>query len=192
MKKPTSSKRPRLSPSKTDLPCIPLKRVNYFAGQLPSADDFRAEQDYHLAKHRRHNRLCHGSGVVQGLQVSVANDTPGPTINVEPGFALDPFGNEIQLCNPVKLRLRELRTPIYVFIRFTECPADPVPSLPGSTGGEGQGEGALRQMEVHGRENRSPPRLKTCDWIGRSVIKKSGLDNACSLSLGSSDNGYGG
>ena len=139
MKKPTASKRHRLSARKTVVPCQLMKRVNYFTGQLLSADDFTAEQDYHLEKHRRHNRLSHGFGVVQGLEVSVANNMADPTVIVDPGFAFDPFGNEIQLCSQVRLQLRVLRTPIYVMIRFTEKPADPVPTTPTPGGGEDGG-----------------------------------------------------
>jgi len=44
-----------------------LRRVNYFAGRLLTAEDFRAEQEYHREKSRRHNRRLHGSGVASGL-----------------------------------------------------------------------------------------------------------------------------
>lgn len=139
MKKTIANRSHRLSVRKNVVPCQPLKRVNYFTGQLLLANDFTAEQDYHLEKHRRHNRLCHGFGVVQGLKVSVANNTAGPTVIVDPGFAFDPFGNEIQLCSQVRLQLRELQTPIYVLIRFAENPTDPVPTIPAPTGGEDGG-----------------------------------------------------
>ena len=139
MKKPTLGKGPKLSVRETVVPCQPLKRVSYFTGQMLSADDFTAEQDYHLNQHRRHNRLCHGVGVVQGLKVSVAKDSSGGAVVVEPGFAIDPVGNEIQLCDPVRLPLGACRVPIYVLLRFKEISTNPVPAPTGSTGGEEDG-----------------------------------------------------
>jgi hypothetical protein len=128
MNKPNDGNRPRSSMGKPGWPCHPLNRVHYFRGQLLTADDFTAEQNYHLEKHRRHNRMCHGSGVVQGLQVSVTQESNGCMVIVSPGFAIDPLGNEIQLCADIRLRLREPSTPTYVVIRFKECPTDPVPA----------------------------------------------------------------
>ena len=74
-----------------------LSRPRYFDGQLLTANDFRAEQDYFLEKNRRHNRSLHGCGTVWGLEVSVAEgDIPGgQVVVVNPGFAIDRNGNEI-------------------------------------------------------------------------------------------------
>ena len=38
----------------------PLLRLRYFPGQLMTADDMRAEQEFLLKKARRHNRFLHG------------------------------------------------------------------------------------------------------------------------------------
>ena len=46
-------------------------RVRYYAGQLLTARDFQAEQDYVRARHRIHNRWLLGAGVVSGLRVTV-------------------------------------------------------------------------------------------------------------------------
>jgi hypothetical protein len=105
----------------------PVKRINYFTGQILSADDFKAEQDYHKRNQRRHNLHCHGFGVVQGLKVSAVKENAGWTVVIEPGFALDSAGNEIQLCMKVTLRLPESETAIQVGIRFSERLCDPVP-----------------------------------------------------------------
>ncbi len=104
-----------------------MKRPNYFAGQLLSADDFTAEQEYQRGKQRRHNLFCHGLGVVQGLQVSSVNENAGWMVVVEPGVAIDPLGNEIQLCNSVKFRLPKSHSAIEVGIRFSERFCEPVP-----------------------------------------------------------------
>ncbi len=74
-----------------------LRRVNYFAGRLLSADDFRAEQEYHREKSRLHNRRLHGSGVASGLTVSLAGGSSRPVIAVKPGVGIDPAGNELEL-----------------------------------------------------------------------------------------------
>jgi hypothetical protein len=104
-----------------------MNRPNYFTGRLLTADDLQAEQEYHMGMRRRHNLLCHGFGVVQGLKVSTAKDDAGWTVSVDPGFALDAAGNELQLCTQVKLHVPELRTPIQVCIRFVERLSEPVP-----------------------------------------------------------------
>lgn len=69
-----------------------LQRVNFLDGQLLTAGDLRDEQAYQLEKHRLHNRLFHGSGVVSGLEVAQAG---GTKVLVQPGVALDGLGREI-------------------------------------------------------------------------------------------------
>lgn|SRR5882724_1505228 len=104
-----------------------MKRPNYFTGQVLSADDFIAEQDYHRGKQRRHNLLCHGFGVIQGLKVSTVNKNRGSTVVIEPGFAIDDTGNQIQLCARVEFDLPKSQTAIQVGIRFSERFCEPVP-----------------------------------------------------------------
>ncbi len=110
-----------------------MKRPNYFTGQLLSADDFTAEQDYHRGKQRRHNLLCHGFGVVQDLKVSTVNENRGSTVVVEPGFAIDRTGNEIQLCTRVEFHLPKSPTAIQVGIRFSERFCEPAPIVSDAT-----------------------------------------------------------
>jgi hypothetical protein len=105
----------------------PPKRNNLFAGRLLSADDLTAEQDYFLGRHRRHNRLLHGSGVVEGLDVSVTIGTAAPSITVGPGYALDPLGNEICVCTATILPLPPRDTSHFVVVGYRECLTDPVP-----------------------------------------------------------------
>jgi hypothetical protein len=106
--------------SKTAFCEHPIERPNYYAGQLLTADDLRAEQDYHIEKHRRHNLLCHGFGVVEGLKVSTVKETAASKVIIEPGSAIDLAGNEIQLCATLKLQLPESPDVIQVGIRFAE------------------------------------------------------------------------
>ena len=73
-----------------------MKRIHYFAGQLLSAADFQAEQDYHLGKQRQLNLQGYGAGVVSGLRATVAPDG----VHLSPGMAIDQIGNEIVLADP--------------------------------------------------------------------------------------------
>jgi hypothetical protein len=59
--------------------------------------DLNNEQSYLLAKNRLHNRFLHGWGVVCGMQV-VCGECPG-WVTVKTGYALDPCGNDIIVCN---------------------------------------------------------------------------------------------
>jgi hypothetical protein len=110
-----------------------LKRVNYHMGQLLTVEDFKQEQEYHLEKHRRHNRCLHGCGIVCGLEVS----TEGNAICVGPGFALDCCGNEIWVHQAPELRMPQGENAIYVGIRYAEKKTDPAP-LPGTPAAEGE------------------------------------------------------
>jgi hypothetical protein len=40
-----------------------FQRPHFFSGQLLTAEDLEQEQDYFLARSRRHNRFLHGWGV---------------------------------------------------------------------------------------------------------------------------------
>lgn len=115
----------------------PIARLNYFAGRLLSVSDFTSEQNYHRDKQRRHNLHCHGVGVVRGLKVSVVRKKSGWRVAIEPGVAIDPAGNEIELCTTAQLQLPKSPAAIQVGIRFAERLGAPVPSssdpaLPGS------------------------------------------------------------
>lgn len=76
-------------------------RVNYHIGMLLGTDDFEHEQGYHRAKLRRHNRELHGWGIARGLEV----EADAGMVVVQPGFALDPNGEEIWIQSPVSLTL---------------------------------------------------------------------------------------
>jgi hypothetical protein len=96
----TSNKPPRTPamgcscPACTGLAC--LERPRFFAGQLLSETDFNSEIDYALAKQRLHNRYLHGPGTVCGLEV-VCSNCEGQVI-IKPGYAIDPCGNDIIVC----------------------------------------------------------------------------------------------
>jgi hypothetical protein len=134
-------------------------RTRFFPGLLLGSNDLTQEQTYFLEKHRRHNRLLHGWGVVCGARVR-----PGQgacEIIIEPGYILGPFGDEILIdeyvtvdlcregldgnaispcgdaldpwCSEVRVD-RQAGQTLYVAIRYDECQTRPVRSGAGSCG----------------------------------------------------------
>jgi hypothetical protein len=101
-----------------------LERVNYFQGQLLSAADLQVEQEYFLARLRRHNRYMLGWGVVSGLTVTTASSTE---VVVEPGLAIDCVGNEIHMCAEVRLPVARVPDTQFVVIRYAETKTSPIP-----------------------------------------------------------------
>lgn len=69
-------------------------RPNYYNTQLLVADDFLAEQNYHIKARQRHNLKLHGVGIVKGLEVCYQSDI---SVTVQPGYAIDGIGREIFL-----------------------------------------------------------------------------------------------
>jgi hypothetical protein len=106
-----------------------LIRNRFFTGKLLTADDFEQEQSYHLARHRRHNRLIHGVGIVRGLGVSVEQRPSGgdPMVVVSPGVAISPDGEELVVCEPVTRDVCHGVSPCYLTLAFIEQPVDPTP-----------------------------------------------------------------
>jgi hypothetical protein len=123
--------------------CLP-PRVNYFDGQLLAADDFRQEQTYFRARLRRRNRLLHGVGIVSGLQVSVGKDNQGQSVTVQPGFALDSRGEELEVCTPRLLTLPVTGKSLLVQLLFAEKPTSPVPVV---TSGDATTEQQFSRVE---------------------------------------------
>ncbi len=102
-----------------------LRRPHYFEGQLLTAATLRLEQDYLHEKSQLHNRLLHGWGVVDGLDVQ----SSAGTISIRPGVALDPAGNTIVLRSPRPLIVPASATAqasMFVVIRYAEQLVEPV------------------------------------------------------------------
>src|SRR4051812_34734712 len=72
-----------------------VKRVRYFERQLLTASDFVTEQEYHRRVQHTHNRLLHGWGVAEGLEVTTA--AGGQEVLVEAGVAFDANGRMVVL-----------------------------------------------------------------------------------------------
>jgi hypothetical protein len=132
--------------------------VKYFNRMLLTAEDMRTDQDFVLQKLRRHNRFLHGFGVVCGLDVSAAPTAEQPwRVQVNGGYALGPFGDEIFVGQPVFMDLATcgpgtVTNPceptmmvtqtaaaapeIFLAIKYAECRARPVLAMPGGCGCE--------------------------------------------------------
>jgi hypothetical protein len=81
-------------------------RVRYFNGQLLSPADFEHEQNYTRTKHRRHNLLLHGTGIVSGLDVSLEPQPNGDLLAVvSPGLGIGPDGEELVVCERLTNKL---------------------------------------------------------------------------------------
>lgn len=101
-----------------------FKRARYFHGMLLSDRDFRDEQSYHREKRKLANKMLHGWGIVCGLGLEWEEGKKW--ITVTPGMALDCHGNEIMVCDPVKLDLDALLCPP----RTATLPEDPCREVP--------------------------------------------------------------
>lgn len=70
-----------------------LERTRFFPRQLVTPDDLTQDQIYFRDKHRRHNRMLHGWGVVCGARVKAGKEKC--QVAVESGYILGPYGDEI-------------------------------------------------------------------------------------------------
>lgn len=86
---------------------IQNERNNYYTGKFMTAGDFETDQNYQVSRHRLHNRLLHGWGILCGLEVD-RNTNPGCEkrwVIVQPGAALDCCGRELLLPKPISFEL---------------------------------------------------------------------------------------
>lgn len=99
-----------------------LTRVSYYSGQLLSASDFQLDQNYHRDKLRLHNLALVGSGVVNGLEVSLDDGSVpnAPVVSVEPGCAVAPNGELLVLCKPRVCTFSTTVSGGFVALRFSE------------------------------------------------------------------------
>jgi hypothetical protein len=104
-----------------------VKRVNYFYGQMLSADDFRAEQAYFIAKRHRLNQAVLGYGVVGGLSVTIPANSSPPALVVGAGLAIDARGREIDVDAAVTLDIPPSTcAQRYVIVEYIERETDAV------------------------------------------------------------------
>jgi hypothetical protein len=106
--------------------------VRTLANEIAQIDaaSLLAEQDYHREKRRRQHRALHGVGIVDGLGVGVepGGGAEHGRIRSEPGYAIDPCGEEIVLDQGAVLPLPRTGDPIWVTLRHWDRPCSPPPS----------------------------------------------------------------
>jgi len=103
------------------------KRINFFTGFQTTADDWNDLVKYQVEKHKLHNRLMHGPGVVPrvmgGLKVS-ARGRADMSVEVAPGYAVDGDGNEIYIAEPTIKTIDpgdfKLPQTVYVVAKYVE------------------------------------------------------------------------
>src|SRR3712207_3297637 len=84
--------------------CLCRPRVS--AGQLLTDEDLIRLDTYIRGKNRLHNRMLHGWGTVNGLEVRC---TPcEDTVTVGAGYALSPCGEDIVLCHDTEVPVCDL------------------------------------------------------------------------------------
>jgi hypothetical protein len=98
-----------------------LERPRYFAGKLLTADDFALEQRYQIEKRWLLNRMFHSPGIVHGLAVAAGEKG---MVTVAPGFALDPRGREINVCEPRELAIRDGVEAVFICLMYAEVETD--------------------------------------------------------------------
>ena len=111
-------------------------RQNYYFGKLLTADHLQSEQRYLNEKRWLINRYGIGWGVLYGLNVTVDSDHPG-TVRIEPGIALDQYGNEIvvgeaqyrniQTAHEQRDRQGEGESVYYLTLAYDEHDIEPTP-----------------------------------------------------------------
>ncbi len=102
----------------------PFRRNRFFAGRLLTAEDYEAEQAYHIGKRRLLNRCMYGCRIVSGLEINLSSDE----IVIQEGLALDCCGREVFVPAPAKLKLPERLSPVYLVIEYQEFECEEVPS----------------------------------------------------------------
>jgi len=97
-------------------------RPRFFSGQLLTPDDLRQELEYVRERQRRHNRLLHGYGIVNGLCVHIetATSPQAQRVVVTPGVALDCRGETIELVSAISAALPLAGDTLWVALRYTD------------------------------------------------------------------------
>jgi hypothetical protein len=111
------------------------KRMNYFDRQFLRATDFKVEQEYHLHRHRLHNKLLHTPGVASEKDLKVSGDPGTNTLKVAEGIAIDVEGREIVLLkeHPYSIKTETEPGKYELVVRLDEVQSDPS-SDPGTDG----------------------------------------------------------
>lgn len=122
-------------------------RLRLLDGQLLTADDLAALQDYVREKMWLHNRMLHGYGIVAGLDVTMQEQASGDSqLVVAPGYALDGYGRELIVPEPLEVAVGHDRRDFIVLLKYAEQD-DPSSAVP-STGTETQATRTIETVQV--------------------------------------------
>ena len=84
-------------------PVPELERLQFFQGQLLTADDLTTLDNNNRELRWLHNRSLHNWGIGLGLDVQGARGDTSVTVN--PGYAIDILGHEIILSEPLRVAI---------------------------------------------------------------------------------------
>ena len=97
-------------------------RVNPFEGLIVDAAAWGDAHGYHRDQQRLHSLVCHGPGVLAGLEVC-AHDPPDLSVLIQPGVAVDGEGNLIVVGQAQRYYLQARESGIaYLVLQFREIP----------------------------------------------------------------------
>jgi hypothetical protein len=82
---------------------LSVDRLRYYQQQYLGVADFETEQEYHRTMRRRHQLGPHTWGIVAGLRLDERVVAGTLEIHLLPGYAIDGFGREIVLGEPVRI-----------------------------------------------------------------------------------------
>lgn len=86
----------------------PMTRPRWEGGTYLTANACAMEQNYRLQRLRRQNRQLHASGIICGLFVVPSGDGAHPwAVNICPGFAIGPYGDEIEIPDSVSVNIED-------------------------------------------------------------------------------------
>ncbi|MBW4631785.1 MAG: hypothetical protein KME30_07735 [Iphinoe sp. HA4291-MV1] len=126
------------------LPDYVTKRLRYFNNQFLQEQDFIDEQNYHVDRQRRHNRLLHSAGVADGLDVTITGTTQ---VQVSPGTAIDGKGRQILVPQIDSVDVKDSKgelfkqgQSVFLVMSYTEPEVESDPTTVG-------GPGATRWLE---------------------------------------------
>jgi hypothetical protein len=104
-----------------------FRRINFFKGLFMAAEDWKAEQKYHIEKRRLHTRSFFTPGIVSREddefdESSKASVTPAGRIVIQPGYALDGHGRDLYLDKPEELDPPQgaSEKDFFIFIAYNE------------------------------------------------------------------------
>ena len=104
-----------------------FKRINFFKGFVTTTKDWNDAEQYHVEKHKLHNRCFHGAGVVPGYRQEMKVNARGRadmSVEVSPGYAIDGQGNDIMLYETEIKAINKgdfkLPVTIYFVVRYVE------------------------------------------------------------------------